>query len=232
MFSTAPPQRNKVELLDAGSASRGEIEKSLADLRRINSLLGNTGIVVRETMAFLHQHNLREATLLDVGTGSADLPRALIQAARREGMKIKILGLDSKPLHLEMATHTKNIHLVGGDAFHLPLADNSIDVVLTSLFLHHFRPPEIERLLCEFSRVSRTGWIMNDLTRHILPLLFFRASWPVFARSYLTRHDGLASFRRAYTPDEMRDMLAVMDLPIRRYRVKTPFFRVTVIAEN
>jgi len=77
------------------------------------------------------------------------------------------------------------------------------------LFLHHFRAPQIGALLREFARVSRVGFVMNDQVRNRVPLAFFRLSGPIFARSYLTRLDGAASIRRAYTVEEMAKIVAV-----------------------
>jgi hypothetical protein len=233
----APPQRDCAELLDTGESSRTEIEASLRDLRRINAWLGNRQLVVNETIALLQKNNLRAAKVLDVGTGSADLPVALTEAASKHGIELQVLALDCKLLHLQIAQSANRNQqfqpqLVGGDAFRLPLQDGSIDIVTSSLFLHHFRPPQIELLLREFSRVSRIGWVMTDLVRHYLPLAFFRATWPLFARSPLTRHDGAASFRRGYTIEEMRTHLSNMQTGAERVTVTPHFFRMSIIGEK
>ena len=115
------------------------------------------------------------------------------------------------------------------DAFALPLADSSVDIVVSSLFLHHFRAPQIVQLLREFDRVARAGWVMNDLVRHIAPLLFFKTTWPIFARSYLTRHDGAASLRRGYTVQEMQQIVA----PINGAAVRAHFpFRLSITRQK
>lgn len=237
-ISWAPPQRDRDELLDAGRSSPHDVAASLADLRRINAWLGNTHIAVKESLDFLEKRGLKRATVLDIGTGSADLPVQLVRAARSRGMDVHVIALDCKPKHLLVArqqcplAEVANIHLLAGDAFRLPLGNESVDLVISSLFLHHFRPPQIELLLREFSRVARAGWVMTDLVRHIVPLLFFKSTWPFFARSYLTRHDGLASFRRAYTVMEMRAHISAMSLPVKHREVKAPFFRVVIVGEK
>ena len=203
----APPQLDRPELLDEGAGSLAEVRRSLRDIERINTWLGGAKPVCDATWRLLRQHEIQTATILDVGTGSADILRRLAQAAPRAGLDLNLIGLDLSQRHLHVARETiggaENIALVGGDAFRLPLADASVDLVLASLFLHHFRPAQIEALLAEFSRVASVGWIINDLVRAYIPLWFFRLTRPVFARSYLTRHDGEASIRRGYTPTEM-----------------------------
>jgi ubiquinone/menaquinone biosynthesis C-methylase UbiE len=238
----APPQHNREELLDAGRASRAQIRESLRDLRRINALLGNSKLVVNETIALLEKRGLRRATILDVGTGSADLPLHLLCAARARNMDLEIIALDCKAVHLQIAREyldrepievKARVLLLGGDAFRLPLENASVDLVASSLFLHHFRAPQIEMLLNEFSRVSKIGWLMNDLVRHYAPLVFFKMTWPIFAHSHLTRHDGVASFRRGYTVAEMKSHIHRMSLrEVSDIQIKPHFFRMMLVGEK
>ena len=138
-------------------------------------------------------------------------------------MNLQIIGLDINARHLQIAreetAHCDAIDLLGADAFALPLRDQSVDVVISTLFLHHFRAGQIRALLTEFSRVSRVGWTMHDQERDALPLWFFRVARPILARSYLTRYDAVASIYRAYTPAEMRAIVA----PIEGAQVATSF---------
>lgn len=214
-FSLVPPQRDRAELLDLHCGSRAEVLRSLRDIARINKVLGGTKISTDAIFAMLEKTKKREASVLDIGTGIGDIPFHLQQKAAQRGLKLQAFALDVNARHLEIAREalpaTSGVLLLRGDAFRLPFADASVDVVHSSLFLHHFRAQQIQVLLREFSRVAKVGWIMNDLERHGLPLWFFRTSWPIFARSYLTRLDGTASIRRAYTLEEMRSVLREFD---------------------
>lgn len=204
-----PPQRNRAELLDQKCGSSREVEKSLRDIARINKYLGGSRVVENALWPLLQDR--KEATILDIGTGSADIPRALVKAGRKRGVKLTIFAADLLERHLQIARRDcegfPTIFPLGADAFSLPLRDKSVDVVTASLFLHHFRPPQIISLLREFERVSRLGFIANDQIRDLVPLAFFRLSAPIFARSYLTRYDGAASILRAYTAPEMREIV-------------------------
>jgi ubiquinone/menaquinone biosynthesis C-methylase UbiE len=237
----APPQRDRPELLDAGRASKSQVRQSLHDLRRVNLWLGNSQIVVNEIIALLKKRGLKRATILDVGTGSGDLPIHLLRAARQHNFDLQTLALDCKILHLQIAREELSVEsreardrvlLLGGDAFRLPLQNSSVDLVVSSLFLHHFRPPQIELLLNEFSRVACHGFVMNDLMRHYVPMVFFKATWPIFARSHLTRYDGAASFRRGYTIEEMQAHLSKMQLGPTQVEVKPHFFRMSLVGEK
>ncbi len=224
-----PPQSDREELLDLHRGSLNEVRRSLHDIRRINTYLGGAKVIGDATFALLQKHQVQNATVLDIGTGSADLPLYLVKQAQRRKLTIRVLALDVNARHLRIAredlrgSQAKNIHLLQADAFRLPLRDESVDVVISSLFLHHFRSTQIHQLLAEFERVSRRGWIVNDLVRHNVPLWFFRLTRPIFAHSYITRHDGEASLRRAYTTDEMQKIVHQSVVPSARVRSHFPF---------
>ena len=215
------PQREKPELLDLHAGNLSEVRRSLGDIRRINTYLGGAKPVCDAVWELLG--DAATATVLDIGTGNADILLRLEKQAQQRGVRLNLIGLDINARHLQIAredtTEYENIELLGADAFALPLKNQSVDVVISTLFLHHFRPPQIRALLNEFSRVARVGWTMHDQVRDALPLWFFRVARPVLATSYLTRYDAVASIYRAYTPDEMREIVA----PIEGATVATSF---------
>ena len=235
------PQSERAELLDLGRGSLAEARASLHDIRRINTYLGGTRVICDEVFSMMQKHDVGRATILDIGTGSADIPIQLCREAKRREIDLRVLALDVNARHLRVAredlqrAREKRVHLLQADAFRLPLRDEGVDIVVSSLFLHHFRAPQIHQLLAEFERVSRLGWVSNDLVRHRVPLWFFRLTRPLFARSYITRHDGEASLRRGYTPAEMR--LIVRQSPLSQVRaqtqVRTHFpFRMSLVRDK
>ncbi len=237
-MSFVPRQVDREELLDLGRGTLHEVRRSLHDIRRINAYLGGARVVCGATLAMLQKRGLRRATVLDIGTGSADIPLRLAAMAQAHGISLRVVGLDCNARHLRVAHEDlstakwgRSVHLLQADALRLPLCDGAVDVVVSSLFLHHFRGPQIGELLREFDRASRVGWVMNDLVRHMTPLIFFRLMRPVFARSYLTRHDGEASLRRGYTPDEMQRIVGQTQLPRACVRSHFPF-RMSIIREK
>ena len=221
------PQREKPELLDLHAGNLSEVRRSLGDIRRINTYLGGAKPVCDATWDLLGE--AKSATVLDIGTGNADILLRLQKQAQQRGVKWNGIGLDINARHLQIAredtSNCADIALLGADAFRLPLRDQSVDVVISTLFLHHFRAPQIQQLLSEFSRVARVGWTMHDQVRDALPLWFFRVARPVLATSYLTRYDAVASIYRAYTVSEMREIVA----PIEGATVATSFpYRLSV----
>jgi ubiquinone/menaquinone biosynthesis C-methylase UbiE len=228
------PQTNREELLDLNRGSLDDVRESLADIRLINTWLGGTRVACASVFSLLKKYGVKQATILDIGTGSADIPQRLVEQGKQRGIGLQVLALDCSARHLQVARervgNAREISLIQGDAFHLPLRDRSVDIVLASLFLHHFRPEPMLQILREWERVSRIGWVANDLVRHPLPLAFFRATGPVFARSYITRHDGAASIRRAYTVPEMQKIVR-REYPRAIVREHFPF-RLSIVRDK
>ncbi|HEX8550287.1 MAG TPA: methyltransferase domain-containing protein [Abditibacteriaceae bacterium] len=227
------PQCDRAELLDEGAGSFAEVRRSLHDIRRINRWLGGTQLLCNVVLALLARRNLKRATVLDIGTGGADIPLHLIAAGKKHGIEISVLALDLSGRHLRVARENMvhaggaSIQLLRADAFALPLRDGAVDVVMASLFLHHFRAPQIQALLKEWQRVARIGFVAADIERDAVPLWFFRLVRPVFARSYLTRFDGEASIRRAYTAAEMQQITG----ECAKVRQHFPY-RISVVGEQ
>jgi SAM-dependent methyltransferase len=92
---------------------------------------------------------------------------------------------------------------VCGDARRLPFADASVDLVTCSQVLHHFEDREIPAILRELSRVARLAVIVSDLRRSWLAAAgFWMATWPMGFHP-VSRHDGLTSVLRGFTPTEL-----------------------------
>ena len=108
------------------------------------------------------------------------------------------------------------------------MPDRSFDVVLCSLALHHFAPGEAVQVLREMDRLSRIGFILNDIRRCLAGYVAAWSASRVATRNRLTRHDMPLSVLRAYTPHELRALLRQAGIP--NARVTThPLFRMAAV---
>src|SRR5712692_408153 len=71
------------ELLDLGGAPPAEVERSLADLRRVNRWLGGRSVLLKLVREEVKRAKLDTFSLLDVGAGSGDLAAAVLERFRR-----------------------------------------------------------------------------------------------------------------------------------------------------
>jgi ubiquinone/menaquinone biosynthesis C-methylase UbiE len=212
------------ELMDEPVDDVGELEANLRDIAFANNFFGGTAPVVRAL------RGLDVRRVLDVGSGAADIPLALVRDAARRGVALHVTCLDRSEQMLAIArrsTHGHpNLAFVCADGEALPFPDGDYDVVMCTLALHHFEPDAATALLRELRRVARVSPLVCDLRRSRLA---FASTWlwTRVLRNRLTRHDAPLSVRRAYTPDEA--IALARDAGWRNPRVRSePFFRMTL----
>jgi len=189
------------ELLDSDAGSPADISASLADLRMFNRWFGGVGTTVELLRDIVRRTGRRDLTLLDVGGGAGYVPARAARELGREGVHLAFVILDRSAAHLNGIGRS-----VAGDALSVPFGDGSFDLVSSSLLMHHLEPGEIVRFVNESLRVARMAVLVNDLRRSPTHLALSYAGFPLY-RSRITRNDAPASVRRAYTTDEMRDLL-------------------------
>ena len=205
----------------------------MQDVQRINRWLGGTAVVMRQVRRWLKgRGNTKPITFLDIATGSADIPRAIIRYARRQALSLRVIGLDSNPHMLRLACEESvsfpECVLIRGNALALPLADASVDYVLCSLTFHHFDYQCCVFLLREMERIARRGWLVNDLRRSRMAWLLITIITRLACHP-LTQHDGPVSVMRAYTVEEYTQMIAEAEIgapvAIRRHH----WYRVSLV---
>jgi ubiquinone/menaquinone biosynthesis C-methylase UbiE len=197
------------ELLDTDSGTPAEVAASLSDLRRINRWFGGISTTKSMIEDVARKLNAKSLSLLEVAAGSGDVPGLAAQRLKDRGIELKVTLLDRAASHLGASSSNNGNaerRTVVGDALALPFPDGSFDLVDCGLFTHHLSPEQVVQFVNEGLRACRSAVLINDLVRHPAHLALVYAGWPLY-RSRLTRHDGPASVRQAYTPDEMLALL-------------------------
>lgn len=196
------------EILDGGDVDPAERERSHRDIERSNVLFGGRRAVMRVLRPLFDElaRESRTATLLDVGTGLADLPWRAREIARRRGLRLFTIGLDYVPSLARTASRRANAALCG-DALALPLADASVDIVLCSQLLHHFEHDRAIRVVAELDRVARHRVIISDLRRSWIAAAGFWLASVILRFHPITRHDGTVSVMRGFTDGELGGMV-------------------------
>ncbi|HXY47923.1 MAG TPA: methyltransferase domain-containing protein [Terriglobales bacterium] len=189
------------ELLDHDAGSAEEVATALADLRRINRWFGGIGTTMAMIRQVVRSTGKANLSWLEIAAASGDVPQSARDRLARAGIRLEVTLLDRAPSHLVKANPA-----VVADGLALPFRDGSFDLVGCGLFAHHLAPEPLVRFADESLRVARLAVLINDLVRHPLHLVAVYAGMPLY-RGRLTRHDGPASVRQAYTVEEMRAML-------------------------
>jgi ubiquinone/menaquinone biosynthesis C-methylase UbiE len=194
------------ELLDSDQGTPEEVADSLADLRWLNRYFGGLNTTSKLLSHVAAGAGLKQLSFLDVAGASGDVALAARAQLKARGIDLDIAVLDRSAAHLPKSQGRNGTVAIVGDALNIPFEDASFDVVGSSLFLHHLDSEEIVRFTNEALRVCRHAVIVNDLRRDPIHLATAYAGIAVY-HSRITRNDAPASVRRAYTPEEMREVL-------------------------
>ncbi len=205
--------------MDRADADPEELRSALAFIRRINVLLGYTRATLHHLKRFSRSWKAGERiTILDLATGSADIPRAILKWARRSGFDLHVTGLDLHPTTASAALAENpdpSLIIVRGDALHPPFADGSFDYVLTNMFLHHLDEAEVVQVMREMNRLACRGVIIADLLRHRRAYFWIRI-FSAFA-GRIVRHDAPASVAQAFVKREILDLRDQAEIPYAAY---------------
>jgi ubiquinone/menaquinone biosynthesis C-methylase UbiE len=201
---------NEAELMDGSDYTTDELIENLADLRRVNRFLGGESAVTRHLFPMIESLGRVSVRILDVGTGSADIPVKIVEWARARGTKLDFIVIDFN----EIATREAQSHAAGhseisvvrADAMDLPFDDDSFDFVLASMFLHHFENRQAASLIRSFARVARVTFIINDLRRHPIAYYSVKALTHLFTRNRLVRNDAAVSVLRGFTECDIEEI--------------------------
>lgn len=224
------PRISEPELLDQGAGTLQDVQRNLQEMTRINRHLGGIRAVTRHLYPRLRAQS-QPTTVVDIGTGAADLPYIITRWTQKHRHPVQVIGLDLAARNLAVAQQTTpGITLIQADAAHLPFAPGSVDYMISSLLLHHLEMAQVIALLHHLAKAARHSFILSDLVRGWMPFAAFKLAQPLFARHYMTRHDGALSIRRAYTPSELYEMARAADLPHAQVYTHFPW-RMTLVVD-
>jgi ubiquinone/menaquinone biosynthesis C-methylase UbiE len=195
-----------MEVLDDPAVAPEILTRSMSDVERANYMLGGLRAALDEIAPALAELPAT-ATLLDVGTGTADIPAAARTLAAERGVRLRTIGFDiAEPL--VRCHRTRNDSVVRGDALRLPFRDRSVDIVLCSQVLHHFPESEAVALITEMNRVARVRVVISDLRRSWIAAGGLWVASFVLGFHSVSRHDGVVSVLRGFVPGELAALVA------------------------
>lgn len=145
-------------------------------------------------------------TVLDVGFGGGDVARCLARWARRDGLPIKITGIDPDPRAVEFVSSLRadpdvtfrqatSAQLVGERAH--------FDAVVSNHVLHHLDGAELAELLADSRQLARRLVVHNDIARSRVAYTAYDVVSRPFGRRSFVRDDGMLSIRRSYRRGEL-----------------------------
>lgn len=225
MFVSFAERSREAELMDGADYTEAEMIENLADLRRVNRYLGGGRALTRHLFPMIQTvwaTSRRRVRLLDIGSGSADIPARIVDWARGRGIEVECVALDLNEIIAtearRQALNYPEIEVVRADAMKLPFEDHSFDFAMASLFLHHFESPQAARLIESFARVARVAFIINDLRRHPIAYYSIKLLTQIFTRNRLVRNDSAVSVMRGFTERDIAEIARSSRTELRVFR--------------
>jgi hypothetical protein len=226
MVSRLARLRGAQERMEAPDLDARSLQRTLGELAWLNRRLGGVALVLGELTRLLPALP-PPVRILDVGTGYADIPRAVVDWARRAKVRVTVEAVDRHPGIVALAQAASlgypEIRVQRADATALPYADGAVHVALASLLLHHLEGEAPVRLLRELDRVASRAAVVNDLRRGRLPLLGTWLALRLCSRDPVIHHDGPLSVRRAFTPPELLSLAREAGWQAPRVTRRVPF---------
>jgi len=196
-----------LEMMDRPQPVSPELERDLKNIRALNRYLGSYWLVSRFVRRWIKPGE--RMRMVDLATGSGDIPRLIVDLARKIGAKVEIDALDRQSATLEIARGLSaaypEISYIEADILEWR-SEELYDIVFCSLVLHHFSNRDAVRVLRRCRDLSRKFVLVSDLRRGWLARIGAYLLTALIFREPMTRHDARVSVARAFSFDEMNDL--------------------------
>jgi 2-polyprenyl-3-methyl-5-hydroxy-6-metoxy-1,4-benzoquinol methylase len=195
------------ELMDRPQLVSSELEKDLRNIRQLNRFFGSHRLVLHFLRRWIKPGD--HVRIVDLATGSGDIPRLIIDYAQKIGAKVGVDALDRQSATLEIARKLSGnypeISYIDANILEWQPAD-PYDIVLCSLALHHFSDEDAVRLLRRCRELSQKFVLVSDLRRGLLATIGVYLLTALIFREPMTRYDGRVSAARAFSFAELDDL--------------------------
>lgn len=209
-FISTKQRTTKEELMDDFSVGGDLLRDTLDKLENINRWLGGNKVTINGLKSILQNHpKEKEITIIDIGCGHGDILRDVAIFGRKNGYNFKLIGVDANPTAIEYAqelsVNFKELHFETQDIFSKEFQNREFDIVLATLFLHHFQEKELLSFLKKTHQSAKIGLVINDLHRHKLAYYLFMLL-SLFIKNNMIIEDGLTSVLRGFKRIDLEKM--------------------------
>lgn len=197
------------EIMDDPALDRAEHARALAGLARLNRL-SRAAVPLARQVIRLASSLERPVRLLDIATGSGDVPLALASRAQAAGVKLELHACDISDVALHHAEDRAERAGVGIQTHRLDCTREPLpggfDVVTCSLFLHHLTPEDAVRVLERAAGATERTLLISDLRRDPVGMALAWAASRSVTASRVVRVDALRSVRAAFSIAELGEL--------------------------
>ena len=193
--------------MDNYDGDKETLKHVLNDITRVNKILGGNGITVAAVFRLIKENSKESYTILDMGCADGNMLRILADEAKRRNITLHLIGVDLNADALNIARKLSveypEITYYQKDILDAVFTDMQVDIVLTTLTMHHFKNDDIQRFLHQFVKLASIGIVINDLQRSKVAYYLFRIFSLIFIKTKVAKIDGLISISKGFKRKEL-----------------------------
>lgn len=202
------------EIMDDLSFSDSVVFQTLKELDVINKWLGGNSVTIAG-LDIIRRKYLRRGDHLhiaDLGCGSGTMLKMMVEWGRKNGIRIKVTGVDANPHIINYAESEcdgyPEISFLAEDVFSEKFSRRKFDVVTSTLFFHHFDDSQLLDLFSQLKEQSLLALVINDLHRHWFAYHSISLLTAAFSSSYMVKNDARLSVARSFQRPELQNLLS------------------------
>ena len=206
-----------VEVMDDLDCGGPVLQQTLRELEIVNKWLGGNTITIQALEQLLQSHDKKsEISIVDLGCGGGDMLRIIAKWGARNNFKFKLTGIDANPNVIAFAR--RNVPEFSPETFQTvnifskEFSSRQYDVVVGTLFFHHFVDADLIDFFKQLKTQVRLGLIINDLHRHAFAYYSIKMLTGLFSRSPMVKYDAPLSVLRGFSRKELAFVLQAAGL--------------------
>ncbi|CAN5620829.1 class I SAM-dependent methyltransferase [soil metagenome] len=200
-----------IEIMDDLDCNGEVVHQTLRELEFINRWLGGNAVTLEGVKQLTSYHKNETLHIADLGCGGGDMLKLLADWGRSKNIKFKLTGIDANPHIIAFAQNNCKSHpeitFETLDIFSNDFQSRKYDIVMGTLFYHHFSQESLTDFFSKLKQQVRVGIIINDIHRHWLAYHSIRLLTKFFSKSAMVKFDAPLSVLRAFTNQELTDIL-------------------------
>ena len=199
------------ELMDDLQASGPVIPQTLRELETINKWLGGNYVTIDGIVKLIRRKNPQKLVIADLGCGGGGILKLVARWASKKNLEVELVGFDANPHIIDYARDNckdfDNISFEVQDIFSEEFKEREFDIILCTLFTHHFTEEQLTGIFRQFKSQAKIGVVINDLHRHWFAYHSIHILTSLFSKSEMVKNDASLSVLRSFKRSELVQLM-------------------------